>query len=40
MDGEFEKIKPLMPTLACNATAMKEHVIKAELTIRTLKERS
>jgi hypothetical protein len=30
MDGEFEKIKPLLPTLECNTTAAKEHVSKAE----------
>ncbi len=33
MDGEFEKIKPLLPTLECNTTAAKEHVSKAESTI-------
>jgi hypothetical protein len=38
MDGEFEKIKPLLPTLECNTTAAKEHVSEAERTIRTLKE--
>jgi hypothetical protein len=38
MDGEFEKIKPLLPTVECNTTAAKEHVSKAERTIRTLKE--
>ncbi len=40
MDKEFEKIKPLMLTLACNTTAAKEHVSKAERTIHTLKERT
>ncbi len=40
MDGEFEKIKPLLPTLECNTTAAKEHVSKAERTIQTLKERT
>ncbi len=40
MNGEFEKIKPLMPTLECNTTAAKEHVSKAERTICTLKERT
>ncbi len=39
MDGEFEKLKPLMPTIECNTTAAKEHVSKVEHTIRTLKER-
>ncbi len=29
MDGEFEKIKPLLPTLECNTTAAKEHVSEA-----------
>jgi hypothetical protein len=40
MDGEFEKIKPLLPILECNTTAAKAHVSKAERTIRTLKERT
>jgi hypothetical protein len=40
MDREFEKIKPLLPTLVCNTTAAKEHVSEAERTIRTLKERT
>jgi hypothetical protein len=40
MDREFEKIKPLLPTLECNTMAAKEHVSKAERTIRTLKERT
>ena len=39
MDGEFEKLKPLMPQVECNTTAAKEHVSEAERTIRTLKER-
>jgi hypothetical protein len=39
MDGEFEKLKPLMPSVECNTTAAKEHVSEAERTIRTLKER-
>ncbi len=40
MDGEFEKIKPLLPTVECNTTAAKEHVSKAERTIRMLKEQT
>ncbi len=40
MDGEFEKMKPLLSTVECNTTAAKEHVSKAEHTIRTLKERT
>ncbi len=40
MDGEFEKIKPLLPTVGCNTTAAKEHVSEAECTIRTLKEQT
>ena len=40
MDGEFEKIKPHMPTVECNTTAAKEHVSEAERTIRTIKERT
>ncbi len=39
MDGEFEKIKSLMPSIECNTTAAKERVSKAEQTIRTVKER-
>ena len=39
MDGEFEKIKSLMPSVECNTTAAKEHVSEAEQTIRTVKER-
>jgi hypothetical protein len=38
MDGGFEKLKPIMPTIEFNTTAAKEHVSKAERTIRTLKE--
>ena len=40
MDGKFEKVKPFLPTLECNTTAAKEHVSKAERTIRTMKERT
>ncbi len=39
MDGEFKKLKPLMPSVECNKTAVKEHVSEAECRIRTLKER-
>jgi hypothetical protein len=39
MGGGFEKLKPMMPTIECNTTAVKEHVSEAEHTIRTLKER-
>jgi hypothetical protein len=28
MDGEFEKIKDVLPTVECNTTAAKEHVSK------------
>ena len=38
MDDEFEKLKPLMPSVECNTTAAKEHVSETERTIRTLKE--
>ena len=38
MDGEFEKIRPLLTTLECKTTATNEHISKAEQTIRTLKE--
>ena len=30
MDGEFEKIKDLVPRLECNTTAAKEHMSEAE----------
>jgi hypothetical protein len=40
MDGEFEKIRPLLPNLECNTTAAKEHISKAERTIRMIKERT
>ncbi len=39
MDGEFEKIKSLMPSVECNTTAAKEHVSEAERAIRMAKER-
>ena len=32
-DGEFEKIKPLMPSVECNTMSVKEHVSEAEQTI-------
>jgi hypothetical protein len=38
MDREFEKLKPLMPTIEYNTTAAKEHVSKVERKIRMLKE--
>ncbi len=38
MDGEFEKIKDLVPRLECNTTAAKEHVSEAERGIRMIKE--
>ena len=40
MDGEFEKVKGLMPTVECNTTTAKEHVREAEGSIRTMKERT
>ena len=40
MDGEFEKIRDLVPKLECNTTAAKEHVSEAERGIRTIKERA
>ncbi len=38
MDGEFEKVKQLLPNVECNTTAAKEHVSKAKRTIRRIKE--
>jgi hypothetical protein len=40
IDGEYEKVKGLMPTVECNTTAAKEHVSKVECSIRTVKERT
>jgi hypothetical protein len=40
MDGEFEKVQDLIPRIECNTTAAKEHIRKAERTIRTIKERT
>ena len=40
IDGEFEKIKDLMPQVVCNTTAAKEHVSEAERNIQTIKERT
>ena len=39
MDGEFEKVKELLPTIVCNTNSMKEHVAEAERKIRLVKER-
>ncbi len=38
MDGEFEKVQDSIPHVECNATVAKEHVSKAERTIRTIKK--
>ena len=38
MDGEFEKVKNELALVVCNTTAAKEHVSKAEHSIRTIKE--
>ena len=40
MDGEFEKVKDLLPTIVCNTTATKENVAEAERNIRVVKERN
>ena len=39
MDGEFEKVKDELESIVCNTTGAKEHVMEAERTIRTTKER-
>ena len=36
-DGEFKKVKELLPTIVCNTTAAKEHVAEAERKIRIVK---
>ncbi len=38
MDGEFEKLKPILPNVECNTTAAKDHVSKAEQMIQMVKE--
>ncbi len=38
MDGGFQKLMHLMPTVECNTTTAKEHVSKAERTIQMVKE--
>ncbi len=40
MDGEFKKVKNELPLVVGNTTATKEHVSKAECSIRTIKERT
>ena len=40
MDMEFEKLKPLMPHVALNTTAAREHVGEIERKIRVIKERA
>jgi hypothetical protein len=40
MDGEFEILKNILPTVECNTTAAKEHVSEAARSIRTVKERT
>jgi hypothetical protein len=37
MNGKFEKVKNKLPLVVCNTTAAKEHVSKAEHSIRTIK---
>ena len=40
MDGEFEKVKELLPNIVCNTTAAKEHVAESDRKIRVVKERN
>jgi hypothetical protein len=40
MDRKFEKVRDLIPRIECNTTVAKEHVSKAERTIRTIKEQT
>jgi hypothetical protein len=40
MEGEFKTVKAELPLLICNTTVAKEHVSKAERSIRTIKERT
>ena len=39
INGEFEKIRPLLPLILCNTTAAREHVAEIEQKIRVVKER-
>ncbi len=40
MDIEFEKLKPMLPEIALNTTAVREHEGMVEQKIRVLKERA
>jgi hypothetical protein len=40
MDGEFEKVRDLIPRVECNMTVAKEHMSKAEHTICTAKDQT
>ena len=40
MDIEFEKLKELLPKVALNTTAAREHVGEIEQKIRVIKERA
>jgi hypothetical protein len=40
MDMEFEKFKDLLPNIALNTTAAREHVGEIEMKIRVIKERA
>ena len=40
MDMEFEKLKPLMPHVALNTTAAREHIGEIDQKIRVIKERA
>ncbi len=40
MDIEFEKLKPMLPEIAPNTTAAREHKGMVERKIRVLKERA
>ncbi len=40
MDMEFEKLKTMMPHVALNTTAAREHVREVEQKIRVIKERA
>jgi hypothetical protein len=40
MDMEFEKLRTMMPHVALNTTAAREHVVEVEQKIRVIKERA
>jgi hypothetical protein len=40
IDGDFKKIRDLLPAVECNTAVAKEHVSEAECMIRTVKKQA